>query len=161
MASLVAQWWIHPLLQETGVWSLIRKDPTYWQSNCEPVGHSYWACALEPLGTATIEPLCHNCWTSVFLSLCLEAKEAIAIRNLCNAMRSSPCLLQLEKSPCSNKNPAQPKINNFLSYIYIQKEKLSPSDLGYKITRKRHLKTTILKILKGQNNTIDKGKFGN
>ena len=74
-------------------------------------------------------------------------------------MKSSPCPLQLEKSLCSNKNPAQRKINKF--FKLLKKKKLSPSELRYKITRKKHLKTTVLNIVKGQNNTIDKGKFGN
>ena len=48
-----------------------------------------------------------NYWGSVPWSL------YSAIRSLSNAMKSSPCYLQLEKSPCSNKDPAQPKINKF------------------------------------------------
>ena len=52
-----------------------------------------------------------NYWGSAPWSLYSAMKESPAIRSLSNAVKSSPCYLQLEKSPCSNKDPAQPKIN--------------------------------------------------
>ena len=51
-------------------------------------------------------------------SLFSSTKEATAIRSLCNAMKSSPCSMKLEKSLCSNKDPAQPKINKFLKLFF-------------------------------------------
>ena len=41
-------------------------------------------------------------------------RETTAMRSPCSAPRVSPCLPPLEKSPSSNKDPAQPKINSFL-----------------------------------------------
>ena len=56
-ASLVVQW-LGILLptQGTWVWTLVREDPTYHQAT-KPVGHNYWACALEPVS--------HNYWAWV------------------------------------------------------------------------------------------------
>ena len=33
-------------MQETRVWALIQEDPTCLRAT-KPVGHNYWACALE------------------------------------------------------------------------------------------------------------------
>ena len=32
----------------------------------------------------------------------------------CTQLENSPCLLELQKNPCTNEDPAQPKINYFL-----------------------------------------------
>ena len=34
-------------MKETWIWSLIWKDPISCRAT-KPVGHNYWACALEP-----------------------------------------------------------------------------------------------------------------
>ena len=48
-ASLVVQWLgIHPPMQGTWVLSPVREDPTS-PGVTQPMCHSYWACALEPL----------------------------------------------------------------------------------------------------------------
>ena len=44
------------------------------------------------------------------------------MRYLHPTVREQPHLLQLEKSPNSNKDPAQPKINTFFK-IYAEKNK--------------------------------------
>ena len=51
------------------------------------------------------EPTCHSCW-----SLCSTTREATATRSPCIAIGSSSHLPQLEQSPCSSEDPAQPKI---------------------------------------------------
>ena len=80
---------IHLPMQGTQVRSLIWEDPTC-QGAAEPVSYNCLACALES-GVPQL------------LSLQLE---------------SSPCPLLLEKSPLeSNKDPAQPKINECKSRI--------------------------------------------
>ena len=89
---------------EASVQSLIQDDPTCWA----PVAHNHWACALG-LRSSSAEHMCHNCW-----SLCaLESvqQEKPPQWEACTLEQSSPCSIQLEKSPCSNKDPAQPKMN--------------------------------------------------
>ena len=44
------------------------------------------------------------------LSPCSTTREATALRSLCTATREQAPLTQLEKSPCTIKDPAQPKI---------------------------------------------------
>ena len=39
-------------------------------------------------------------------------REATAMRSTCTATKSSPCSPKLEKSPHSNEDPTQPKIND-------------------------------------------------
>ena len=52
--SLVAQWLrIRLPMQGTWVQLLVREDPTCRRAT-KPVGHNYWACALEPVS--------HNYW---------------------------------------------------------------------------------------------------
>ena len=43
-------------------------------------------------------------------SLCSTTREATAMKSLRTSMKSSPFLLQLEKSLSSDEDPAQPKI---------------------------------------------------
>ena len=79
------------------------------------VHHNYWACALVP-GSCKY-------WAHVFLSPCSSARKATTKRSLCTAVKSSPQFLQLEKSPQSDKDPIQPKINKILINLinYIKK----------------------------------------
>ena len=64
-ASLVAQWQRICLpMQKTRVRSLICKDPTC-QGATKPMGHNYWACALEPgnhfyWSLHALKPMPHN-----------------------------------------------------------------------------------------------------
>ena len=62
----------------------------------EPKSHNYWACVLQRLKPACPVPVL--------------TREATTTRNPWTATKSSPHSPQLEKSPCSNKDPAQPKI---------------------------------------------------
>ena len=55
--SLVAQWIrIHLPMQGTRVRAMVQEDPTC-RGATRPVGHNYWACALEPTS--------HNYWAHV------------------------------------------------------------------------------------------------
>ena len=115
--SLVAQWWrIHEPMQGARVQSLIQEDPTCHRAT-KPVCHNYWAYALEP-GS-------HNYWahTPQLLKLmaqnpCSATREATTLRSPHTATESRTRSLQLEKTPHSNKDPAQP-INKII-YIKIK-----------------------------------------
>ena len=97
-------------MQGTQVRSLIWKDPT-WAT--KPVDHNYWVCALE-FGS-------HKYWAhGPQLLKLVRAVES----TLCNEkpLQWEACTLQLGNSPCSprlenslhgNKDPEQPKINQF------------------------------------------------
>ena len=88
-ASLVVQWLRICLpMQKTWVWALVQEDPTCRRAT-KPVRHNYWACALQPAS--------HNYWRPCTYSPCSATREATAIS--LHTTKSSPCLLQLEKSP--------------------------------------------------------------
>ena len=58
--SLVAQWLrIRLPMQGTWVWSLVREDPTCSEAT-KPVCHKYWACMLQLLKPARLEPVLRN-----------------------------------------------------------------------------------------------------
>ena len=42
--------------EETWVWSLVQEDPTCRRATNKPMGHSYWACALEPREPQLLKP---------------------------------------------------------------------------------------------------------
>ena len=100
-------------MKEKWVWFLIREDPICCGAT-KPVRHNYWACALEPRS--------HNCWACVPQLLKPEHHRAHALQQVKPPQREAltpqleriPSPLQLEKSPCSNEDPAQPKIITFL-----------------------------------------------
>ena len=77
-------------MQETWVQSLLQEDPTC-RGAAKAMRHNYWTCARaqEP---QLLSPRAAN-------------TEACAPQ-----LGSSPCSLQLEKSLCSNEDPAQPYI---------------------------------------------------
>ena len=78
--------------QGTHVQSLSWEDSTCLGAP-KPISHNYRACELQLLKLVCLQPLVHN-------------KKATAMRNLCTTMKSSPCLLQLEKATktqCSQK----------------------------------------------------------
>ena len=97
-------------MQETWVRSLGREDPMCHRAT-KPVCHDYWACALEPWS--------HNYWAHVLQPLkptCPRShapqQEKLLQREVhATQVESSPRSLQLEKSPCSNEDSAQTKIN--------------------------------------------------
>ena len=93
--SLGAQWERVCLpMQETQVWSLIQEDPT-GLGETKPVCHKYSACALESLS--------HNYWAHMLCALQWEKPPQWEAHPL--QLESSPHLLQLEKSLCTNTDP--------------------------------------------------------
>ena len=81
----------------------VRDDPTYFTAT-KPVCHNYWDCALEPRnpnrwGPPAPQPV-----------LCKQ-EAALQEESPATAVESSPCSSQLEESPGSNQDPAQPQTN--------------------------------------------------
>ena len=111
---LVARWLRICLpMQGIQVRALVQEDPTCHGAT-KPVRHNYWACTLEPTS--------HNYWAHEpqLLSLCtyspcFTAREATAMRSPRTAMKSSPCLPQLEKACMQQRRPStvKNKINKF------------------------------------------------
>ena len=93
-------------MQETQVLSLIWEDLTCCEAT-KLVNHNYWACALEPGN--------RNYW--VYVTQLLKPKHPRAhtpqqekpLQAYALQPEFSPHLLQLQKSSCSNEDPAQPK----------------------------------------------------
>ena len=109
--SLVVEWLgILLPMQVTQVWSLVWEDPMC-HGAAKPVHRNCWACALEPRN--------HNSWAWVPQLLKLVCPRAHAPRQEkppqqeahAPQLESSPRAPKLEKSPCSNQGPAQPKVN--------------------------------------------------
>ena len=106
--SLVAQWLrIRLPMQGTRVWALVQEDPTC-RGATKLVCHNYCSCALEPPS--------HNYWTHVPQLLkptCLEPvlrnKRSHPVRSPRATMKSSPCLLQLEKAHAQQWRPNSAK----------------------------------------------------
>ena len=86
--------------------------PYMQQSNSAPM-HNYRACALETRS--------HN-----YGSLSARKPMLPSKRSRHSATKSSPCSPQLEKSPCSNEDPAQPRINKIIFKIIINNNKGLP-----------------------------------
>ena len=96
-------------MQETQVCSLIWEDPTCHTAT-KPMHHNYCTCALKPR---------NSYWPMCTRHCAMPTGEATVLRGLCTATRVAPSFSQLEKSLCSNEDPAQPKINKY-NYIYIK-----------------------------------------
>ena len=77
-----------PTMRETWVRSLIQENPTC-PGATKPVHHIYWACPPQQGRSPQWEA---QTWQ----------------------LQSSPCSPQLKKSPHSNEDPAQPKINKYI-----------------------------------------------
>ena len=102
---------------ETQVPSLIREDPTCCRAT-KPMHFSFWTCALGP-GS-------HNYWVSVLQLLkpacprvCASQEKPLQWEAHALHLENSCCLLQLEKSPCNNEDPAQPKINREINTVWV------------------------------------------
>ena len=79
-----------------------RENPACYRA-AEPVCHNCGACALC-LGAAAAEP--------EHLRVCaLQSEKPLQLEACGPQQQGSPRLPQLEKTACSNKDPAQPKIN--------------------------------------------------
>ena len=92
-------------MQETQVRSLVKEDLTCYVATEH---RATVLTATEPvlwcLGAATTEPACPQAHAP-------QQEKPLQKRSLCTTMKSSPWLLQLEKSPHGDKDPVQPKIN--------------------------------------------------
>ena len=72
--------------------------------------------------TTLLSPCATTAEAHVPESTCFATREASPLRSCSTAMKSSPYFLQLEKSPQSNEDSAQPKINQ------IEKKKKTPKN---------------------------------
>ena len=106
--------WIEICLptQGTQVWYLVQEDSTwckatklvchnFWAHTVEPMSYSSWSLNTLELHTTTTKPECCNYRSPCAWSLSSTTREAIAIRSLHKAMKSSPSLAATtRKSPC-------------------------------------------------------------
>ena len=94
----------NPPIQGTWVRALVWEDPTC-RGATKPMRHNYWACTLEPAS--------HNYWDRMpqplkparLETMLRNKREATAMRSLCTATKSSPCLPQLEKACVQQRRP--------------------------------------------------------
>ena len=82
----------------------VQEDPTCCGAT-KPRSHNNWACALEPAS--------RNYWVPGPRARAQQEKS-LQWEVHAAQLESSPCSPQLEKSPWSNEDSAQPKINKFL-----------------------------------------------
>ena len=101
-AFLGAQWWgVHLPMQETWVWSLIWEDPTCHRAT-KPGTCNCWAHVPQLL-----KPACPR-------ARALHQEQPPQWKPCTPQLESSPHSLQLGRSLCSNKDPAQPRINKII-----------------------------------------------
>ena len=103
-------------MQGTGARSLIWEDPSC-HGAIKSMHHKYWACALEPGG--------HRHWSPCTLELMLCNKRRHRNEEPVHCNWRSPCSPQPEKDPHSNKDLAQPKINNLKKHCQKHSQKHS------------------------------------
>ena len=92
--------------QGTQVRSLVQEDSTGLEAT-KPMRHDYRAQELQLLSPCTTAPEAH-----MPQSLCSATRDATAARHWRIPTREEPHPPQLEKNPCSDQDPAQPKTNN-------------------------------------------------
>ena len=103
-ASLVGQWErIHLPMQETRVPSLTWEDPTCHGAT-KPGNHNYWACALAPRSCN------YRAHVLELLEPTLQDKRSHQWEACAPQPKSRSHSPEI-KSPPSNKDPSQPKIN--------------------------------------------------
>lgn len=82
-----------------------------WIVICLPV-KATWIQSLfqeDPRSHRATMPLCYNYWRMHFWSLCSATGEAPTVRSPSTTMKSSPCLLQPEKSLPKQQRPSGAK----------------------------------------------------
>ena len=103
-------------MQGTWVQFLVQENPTCHRA-AKPMCHNYWACTLEPTS--------HSCWAHVpqlLKPVHLEPMLHNQRSHLHTTMKSSPCLLQLEKACTEQQRPNAAKIYIYI-YIYFFRSK--------------------------------------
>ena len=97
------------------LWWLSGKEPTCQCRRCRfnPWSRktSHAVKQLSPWATST-EPMCCSYWSPCILEPMLHPREATAVKSPSTATREQSHSQQLEKSLCSNEDPAQPKIKS-------------------------------------------------
>ena len=80
-------------------------------------------------GAVTTESTCHKYW-SVSAQALLCNKRNHHKEDSCATTREKPLSLQLKKGPCSNEDPAQPKINRLKKQEYMESRKMVQMNLS-------------------------------
>ena len=88
--------------------SLIHEDPTCLRAT-KPMHHNYWACVLE----WEPQPLKPTRLTARAPQQEKPPQWEVCVLHL----DSSPPSPQLEKTWCNNEDPAQPKINKYITFL--------------------------------------------
>ena len=123
-ASLVTQWLkkkSHLPMQEKQVQSLIWEDPTCHRAT-KPMGHNYWACALEPRNHNYWAPLHHKYWSLCTLEivLCNKRSHHNEMPTPCGC-RVAPALHNQRKVWAATKTQHSQK---WVIYFFKEKEKI-------------------------------------
>ena len=117
---------MHLPKQETRVPSPIREDPTFHKATT-PVCHNYWACTLE-LGVHTRWAHPWQLLKPTALGPELRNKRSHHNGKPPRTIRQQPREPQPEKRPCSQQDPAQPRIHkaHHLKNAYLTAFSSSP-----------------------------------
>ena len=113
--------------QETEVYPWFEKishatgQQSPWATTTEPVLQ-----ILQPTTTEALMPQ----------NPCQAAIETITIRSLCTATKSNPCSSKVEKSYCSNEDPAQPKTYRSETKDVNQNNEVTPHTSKWLASRK-------------------------
>ena len=95
-------------MQEMWIRSLVWEDPTRLRA-AEAMYHNYSVCALS-LEAVITEPMCYNYWSSWATGAWVLHQEKSLEREACaSQLEVAPVLPQIEKSLCSNEDPASSK----------------------------------------------------
>ena len=109
-------------MRESQVRAPVQEDHTCW-GTAKPVHHSDGACALEPGSRQLLSPCARTTEAWMPWSQALLQERPLQWEAGTLQPRVALCLLQLGKSPHSNKDPAQSKINKIYMHIHIHAEK--------------------------------------
>ena len=117
-------WW---LSGEESAYLCRRRGLDPWSGKSPLASDQLSPCAstikpvLESLAAAATEPTCCNCGRPVHpRAHALQKEGPLQWETLILQLQSSPRSPQLEKSPHSNEDPAQPEINKIINtYMYI------------------------------------------
>ena len=127
--------WLRVYLPMQGTWV-----PSPVQDEAD---EPHWACVLKQLKPAHLEPVLHN-------------KRGTAVRSPYPAMKSSPCLPQLEKARSQQWRASATKNNEFFFFLKTQHGPDSDSSShGKKNNQKVRIKYTSLSVSNKNSETTE------
>ena len=89
-------------------WS--REDPTCCRAT-KPMYHNYWVCALEVRNLNYWSHVPQTLKPKLLVACALQQEKPLQWETPTLQLEINPRLHQLQKSPCSNEDLAQPKIH--------------------------------------------------